>query len=134
MSHDLSKSAICYGLYDGGKIVAFIGVIHFPHPKNPKIKSCSRLCVLPDYQGIDIGKKFLTAIAEIYSADGWDFKITTSAKNLINALRNDDRWIMTYYGRHRQAMTTNKSCKKMNETVRTNCKTASFFYLNKLQD
>lgn len=130
MSGDLPKQAICYGAYDGERIVAFIGVIHYPHPKNKKIKSVSRLCVLPDYQGIGIGKKFLRFVAKKYADEGFDVKITTSAKNLIHSLRRDNNWIMARYGVNRKSETTNKSCRKIMNTVRDNCKTASFYFKN----
>lgn len=128
MTADLPKQAICYGCYDGENIVAFIGVIHFPHPRNPKIKSISRLCVLPDYQGIGIGRKFLNAVAEIYAKQGFDMKITTSAKNLIYALRKDPKWLMARYSANRKCETTNKRCKQLVNTIRDNCKTASFYF------
>ena len=37
-----------------GEPIAFCSVKHFPHPKNPKIKTVHRLVVRPDYQGLGI--------------------------------------------------------------------------------
>lgn len=130
MTAELPKQAICYGCYDGENICAFIGVIHFPHPINKKIKTISRLCVLPDYQGIGIGRKFLNIIAKKYADEGFDLKITTSAKNLIYALRRDENWIMQRYSVNKKSKTANRNCRKMVNTVRDNCKTASFYFKN----
>lgn len=130
MSGELPKQAICYGAYDGEQIIAFIGIIHFPHPRNKKIKSVSRLCVLPDYQGIGIGKQFLTLVAQKYADEGFDVKITTSAKNLIYALRKNKSWVMARYSVNKKTQTANRSCRKMVNTVRDNCKTASFYFKN----
>ena len=87
MNKDLSSSSICYGLYDKNKIIGFCAVLHQPHSINKKIKRVSRLVILPDYQGIGLGTKFLNEIAKMYINDGYDFSIITSAKNLINALK-----------------------------------------------
>ncbi|HEP5208921.1 TPA: GNAT family N-acetyltransferase, partial [Streptococcus pyogenes] len=86
LNGDIVRAARCFGLYDDDKIIGFIGVIHFPHPKNKKIKRVTRLVILPDYQGVGLGTRFLKSVAEIYSCQGFDFRIVTSAKNLINAL------------------------------------------------
>lgn len=128
MSADLPKQATCYGAYDGLQIVGFIGVIHFPHPINKKIKSISRLCVLPDYQGVGIGQKFLAIVAKKYANDGFDVKITTSAKNLIYALSKNKNWILGRYGVNKKNTTKNKNLRKMVNTVRDKCKTASFYF------
>lgn len=58
--------------------IAFCSVKHFPHPKNPKIKSVHRLVVRPDYQGIGVGIRFLENVGRIYVDMGFDFHITTS--------------------------------------------------------
>ena len=84
-------------MYDSDKIVAFIGVIHFPHPNNKRIKKVTRLVVLPDYQGIGLGVAFLNAVAGFYK--DYDFEITTSAKNLIHALNKHTNWRLERYGR-----------------------------------
>lgn len=126
----MPRQAACYGLYDGENIIGFIGVLHFPHPRNKKIKTISRLCVLPDYQGIGLGKKFLSLIAKKYADEGFDVKITTSAKNLIYSLRKDQNWIMQRYSTNKKSETKNRAVRGMTNTVRDNCKTASFFFKN----
>lgn len=113
-------------MYDKDKIIGFIGVIHFPHPINFKIKRVTRLVVLPDYQGIGLGTKFLTEIAKYYDELGFDFRIITSAKNLIKSLNKKPMWGIESYGRAKLP----KSLKKeMRKTFRGHVKTASFkFY------
>lgn len=111
-------------MYDHDKIVAFIGVIHFPHPKNKKIKKVTRLVVLPDYQGIGLGVAFLNAVAEMYK--DYDFRITTSAKNLIYALNKNKNWRLEDYGRHKMPKSL-----LMQKTFRGHVKTASFIYVSK---
>lgn len=78
---------------------------------------------MPDYQGIGLGTKFLNKIAEIY--EDYDFIITTSAKNLINALNKDDNWYFKRYGRTKYNKTL------MRKSFRGHVKTASFLYIPK---
>lgn len=63
-----------------------------------------------------------------YADEGFDVKITTSAKNLIYALRQDKNWIMARYSVNKKIESNNKNCRKMVNTVRDNCKTASFYF------
>lgn len=128
LSSSINNAAICYGVYDKDKIVAFIGVLHFPNAVNKKIKSISRLCVLPDYQGIGIGKSFLRIVAKKYAEDGFDVKITTSAKNLICALKNSPDWVLVRYGKTSK---TKNGLEEFNASIRDNCKTATFFFKSK---
>lgn len=99
LNTDLSTTAQCYGLYDGEMIIEFCAVIHFPHPKNPKIKHIHRLVIHPDYQGIGLGKKLLNFVADMYHKQGFTVAIITSAKNLIFGLKKDAHWGCTQYGR-----------------------------------
>ena len=76
-------------------------MLHQPHGKNKKIKRVSRLVILPDYQGIGLGTKFLDIVAQHYSDLGFDFTIVTSARNMIHALNNSDKWVMTRWNKER---------------------------------
>lgn len=119
----MSAAAQCFGLYDGDSIIGFCGVIHQPHAKNGKIKRCTRLVILPDYQGIGLGKKFLQTVADYYTAQGYDFSICTSARNLIYALKRDDGWLLKRWTFNRKPGNTS-SIKTWQH--RSKCKTASF--------
>lgn len=64
---------------------------------HPYLRRVSRLVILPDYQGIGLGTKFLTFIAQYWNGKGYDLCIDTSAKNLIGALRRKPEWRMYAY-------------------------------------
>ena len=102
--------------------------MHFPHPKNSKIKRVTRLVILPDYQGIGLGTKFLNFIADFYTKQGFDFRIVTSAKNLIYALNRNKKWVLKRYEKLKtpKGETANGALKR---NVRTNVKTASFLFV-----
>jgi GNAT superfamily N-acetyltransferase len=109
--------------------VGFAGVLYQPNTARRNIKRCSRLVILPDYQGIGLGTKFLQVIAKEYAEQGADFEIITSAKNMIAALRRSPEWVMV---RHSivPPVTPNGHCKDIEKSTRTKCKTATFFYKN----
>lgn len=130
LNGDISKGARCFGLYDQDKIIGFIGVIHFPHPKNKKIKRVTRLVILPDYQGIGLGTKFLNVVAHIYVNEGFDFRIVTSAKNLIYALNKNKDWEFKTYKRNK---VDPKSKLTLKNTIRTNVKVGSFLFKGKVR-
>ena len=126
MNSDLPSAAICYGVYDDDKIIAFMAVLHQPHNVNKKIKRVCRLVVLPDYQGVGIATRFLKIIAENYTKQGYDFRIVTSAKNLIYALNKSNDWLLQRYSSNHKSKSEKAQYKQ--DCIRGRCKTASFFY------
>jgi GNAT superfamily N-acetyltransferase len=67
-------------------------------PYKEKYWRVSRLVVLPDYQGIGIGTRFLTAIAEYWTAKThMPLFITTSNPQLRN-INKKSRWRLTRIG------------------------------------
>jgi GNAT superfamily N-acetyltransferase len=91
------------------------------HPIIKNLKRVSRLVVLPDYQGIGIGTSFLETIARHIVEHGFEFDITTSAKNLIMALNRRNQWKLKRVGR--MSPNTDPSIRQ-----RSNVKTATFFF------
>lgn len=128
MSNELSSAAICYGLYDENNIIGFCAVLHQPHERIKNLKRCSRIVILPDYQGIGLGTKFLNAIAEHYHNLHYEFSIVTSAKNMIHALRKSNKWTMIRYSANKHTKCKTKKSLSFAPSIRTNCKTASFMY------
>ena len=67
-------------------------------------KRIHRLVVLPDYQGIGIGTKFITKIAEMYANDGYEINLTTTTPGLVKSLRKNKHWRLIRYGREKSKM------------------------------
>ena len=126
LSSDIANACQCYGLYDNDNIIGFIGVLHQPHPINTKLKRVSRLVILPDYQGIGLGTKFLEFIANYYIQQNYDFEIITTAKNLISSLKKSNKWCLFRYNKLRPVFSENSKIDK-NRKLRE-CPTASFIY------
>ena len=127
LNTELASACRCFGVYDGDNIIGFMGVLHQPHGVNTRLKRVSRLVILPDYQGIGIGYKFLCAVAEMYKSQGWQFSIVTSAKNLIHKLYHSDAWQMIRVSYNR-CSSVRLSIDYKRKSMRDKCKTASFKY------
>jgi GNAT superfamily N-acetyltransferase len=85
----LGAGARCYIAIYGDRPVAFIAVVHV-HMR-ARYYRVTRLVVLPDYQGIGIGKRLLNFIAELYTSQTHlPFYLVTSNPQLIRG--NLDRW------------------------------------------
>lgn len=81
---------------------------------------CSRLVILPDYQGIGLGIRFLTKIAEVYKNMGFVFHIVTSAKNMIIGLNKNPKWRFSQYMVHKNEkgkLAGRKSLRLKNKTA-----------------
>ena len=112
-------------LDDKDKIIGFCGIIHYPHPVNRTLKKVSRLVILPDYQGIGLGTKFLNVVAKYWVKKGYNLGITTSAKNMIFALKKSNEWICT--AQHSTAQHSTADYNGLNKSMR-HCSTCSFMY------
>lgn len=131
LNTDLAKSCRCFGLYDDNKIIGFAGVLHQPHARWKNLKRISRLVILPDYQGIGLGCKFLNLLGDYYAKQNCQLSIVTSAKNLVCKLSRSEKWRMI-------RLSANKCGKgeidRNRGSIRSKCKTASFFYIKTEQN
>ena len=81
--------------YTKTRPIAFIAVVHI-HMK-AKYYRVTRLVVLPDYQGIGVGKRLLNFIAELYASQTKiPFYILTSNPQIIRG--NMKNWKITRFG------------------------------------
>lgn len=110
-------------MYDGDSIVGFCAVIYQPDKRYLNMRRVSRLVILPDYQGIGLGRLFLEYIARMYTDRGDIFHIRTSARNLIYALRRSGDWRLIQHDFSNPPGRTSKYSK-----TRTSCMTAMFSY------
>lgn len=88
-----------------GRPVAFCAVLHFPHPKVKNVKRITRLVTLPDYQGVGIGVKLVTWVADHYAKQGKRVMIVTSTPALIHAFKKAESWRLRSAGRQAASKT-----------------------------
>jgi hypothetical protein len=96
LTHNLNKGCCAYVAYCNGELAGFLSVIHFPHPKARNIKKVHRLVILPDFQGVGIGKIVLDKCASFF--EGYRYTITTSNPALMYSLKRDSSWFCYDYG------------------------------------
>ena len=95
LSGSLVPHARCYCAVYHDRPIAFIAVVHI-HMK-ARYYGVTRLVVLPDYQGIGVGKRLLNFIAELYTSQTKiPFYILTSNPQIIRG--NMANWKITRYG------------------------------------
>lgn len=80
-----------------GELVCHTGIIQFPMQKGKK--RVHRLVVLPDYQGIGVGTRFIKAVASQVTKRGYELNLTTTTPSLVGALKRDPQWVLSRYGR-----------------------------------
>ena len=78
LSGCLNPAAQCYVAEVGDRPVAFCAVSHFPHPKIRNMKRIHRIVVLPDWQGVGIGRAFLTEVAKMYHEKRYRVRLCAS--------------------------------------------------------
>ena len=104
LNGDLHKACDQYVGVINGEIVCHTGIIQFPMRKG--WKRVHRLVVLPDYQGIGIGTKFIEEIAKVYTDNGYILNLTTTTPSLVNTLRRNKNWILIRFGRSKSSYET----------------------------
>ena len=111
LNGSLPPTARCYAATYKGTPIAFIAVMHVR--MRARYYRVSRLVVLPDYQGIGIGKRFLNFIAELYTSQTkLPFYILTSNPQIIRGKM--ENWKMMRYG---HASTGTRGDTKMNSEI-----------------
>ena len=95
LNGSLPSTARCYTAVYQDKPIAFLAVVSIR--MRAKYYRVSRLVVLPDYQGISVGKRLLNFVAELYTSQTkMPFYILTSNPQII---RGDVKnWKITRFG------------------------------------
>jgi GNAT superfamily N-acetyltransferase len=90
-----------------GEMVCHTGMIQFPMRKG--WKRVHRLVVLPDYQGIGVGMRFVDAVSSHYAEQGWKINLATTTPAMVGALRKSGVWVLGRYGRTKAMWSTLKT-------------------------
>ena len=61
-------------------------------------KRIHRLVVLPDYQGVGIGVRFINAVSAAVASGGFNVNLTTTTPALVGALKRSDQWALVRKG------------------------------------
>ena len=92
LDSNLNPAAQLYVATVNDRPAALIAVLQFPHPKIKNAKRISRIVVMPDFQGVGIGIKFLNVLTAGYKANGFVMYVTTSHSSFMKSLNKSDQW------------------------------------------
>lgn len=92
MSHTINLSSDCWVLKWGNALVGFCAVRPFPSGTMNFAKSIHRLVILPDFQGMGLGTKFMEALGELYLSRGIKVHIRTAHEKLANHMARSPLW------------------------------------------
>ena len=95
LTEDLNKAANNYIVCWNDKPICFIGILPFPGVGDEKTRRISRIVVLPDFQGLGLGKNILNYICSLYAKEKSTMYIRTMSPALGLALAKDINWIAT---------------------------------------
>lgn len=101
--------------------------MQYPHPITRNLKKIHRLVVLPDFQGIGLGKILLDYIAKMYAEKNNKVMITTSHPAMRKMLDRAANWELKRCGRIRPNRGNAK--KSLNQTISFKRITASYEFL-----
>ena len=128
LSGTLSSGSRCYAATLQDRPVAFIAVLTVKF--RTQYYRVSRLVVLPDYQGIGIGKRLLNFVAELYTSQTkLPFMIVTTNPQLVRGSLGKN-WIVKRYGHASRMRNTSfsGSAKSLPESTSRNRLTVSLQY------
>ena len=92
LSSSLNLSSECWVAKWEGNMVGFCAVLSQPTGTANYCKRVSRLVVLPDFQGLRIGTRFLDAICEMYVKKGYKMYIRSAHEKLAHYWKKTPTW------------------------------------------
>jgi GNAT superfamily N-acetyltransferase len=125
LNSSLGVGIRCYTATYQDKPIAFIAVSAIK--MKTRYYRVSRLVVLPDYQGIGVGKKLLGFIAELYTSQTkLPFYIVTSNPQIIKS--KNSRWQISRFGHANMGRSASKINDGLSDSLSRNRLTATMKY------
>lgn len=91
LTTSLNQSARCYGLYFENRQIGICATTFMPRSNGIAMKRIHRIVIHPDWQGIGLGKRFATLIAQ-HEAKTADCFLQTSSPAMKHALLHHENW------------------------------------------
>lgn len=95
LTEDLNKAAQCYVFLWNDKPIAFVAILPFPGVGDAKTRRISRIVVLPDFQGLGLGKNIIDYMAKLYKSVGSTMYIRTINPAIGISLGDNKSWGVT---------------------------------------
>jgi len=94
MSASLHRSARCFGIWCGGKLAAFVGMMNTVHPskKAQNIMRVSRAVTLPDFQGVGLYMFLVETLGQALASIGKRLRQYPGHPALVRILDRSPSW------------------------------------------
>lgn len=119
LSHDLNQNATGYYINYKEIPIAFLATMKFPHAIIKNYTRISRIVVLPDYQGIGIGKIIQEQIGDLLAKNGETMIGNTSHPVVISYRKNSKKWALMSFGRGGKSSKASSNYKSKIKTEKT---------------
>jgi ABC-type thiamine transport system ATPase subunit len=123
LSSDLVRCSRCYAGFWGEEIVAFAATLQSMGHKG--ITRVHRLVVLPDYQGVGIGRAMLRMLGDLCEQQGQRLSLVSAHPAMIRGLSRDPNWRCAHFYGHG---TSRHGDKQRSRTGREGVPVARFEY------
>lgn len=107
LSQDLNKASTVYLLYWNDILVGFNAVLPIPSGNIKYSYRGHRTVILPDYQGLGIGTKFVDFVAQYYVNNGLKYNTRCSHTKMRGYMDRSNKWIPTSHNNKKQDPNTN---------------------------
>lgn len=109
LTHNLNQNVTGYYLNYKEMPIAFLATAKFPHSKVKNYTRISRIVVLPDYQGIGIGKVIQEEVGDLLASNGEIMIGNTSHPVIILYRKNSLKWVLMRFGRGSKSSKSNSN-------------------------
>ena len=96
LTDELNKAAQCFLILTNDKPIGFMAFLPFPGVGDPKTRRLTRMVILPDFQGLGIGKRVFNYICSLYWKEKHQVYARIMSPSLGEMMKNDKQnWIET---------------------------------------
>ena len=96
LTDQLNPASQCFLILTNDKPIGFMAFLSFPGVGDSKTRRLSRMVILPDFQGLGIGKKVFNYICSLYWKEKHQMYVRTVSPGLGEMMKNDKQnWIET---------------------------------------
>jgi ABC-type lipoprotein export system ATPase subunit/GNAT superfamily N-acetyltransferase len=96
LTDQLNPASQCFLILTNDKPIGFMAFLPFPGVGDSKTRRLSRMVILPDFQGLGIGKKVFNYICSLYWKEKHQMYVRTVSPGLGEMMKNDKQnWIET---------------------------------------